>query len=436
MKRKIFISILGTGYYQETKYYIDNKNEAIETNFIQEAQLKISANKWGKTDKAFIFLTEDARKTNWESPAQVDNRFVKEGKSTTYEGLKQVLENNKFEFEIIPVDIPNGNNEDEIWQIFETVFNVVEEGDEVYFDITHAFRSIPMLVMVLINYAKFLKNITVKSITYGNWEGRDNENFSPIINLTSFSELQDWTSAANDFVNFGNVDKLSLLSKKDIGSLAREYKGANETVNSLTTISKNLPIFISNIQTCRGKAIIANKEGAKINTEFKKVKDSLIAPLTPILNKIENKIYPFLKEDNLINGFNAVNWCLNNNLYQQGFTILQENIISVICKELNLDENLQRNRNIVSSCFTIKKKNIVENEWKGDAAENKEIARKVLTDSKLLDLLLSDYFYIATVRNDLNHSGYNNGPIKPNRVKGLLNEFYCNVLEKLQLSIN
>ena len=33
----------------------------------------------------------------------------------------------------------------------------MQDGDELYFDLTHGFRYLPMLVMVLINYSKFLK---------------------------------------------------------------------------------------------------------------------------------------------------------------------------------------------------------------------------------------------------------------------------------------
>ena len=61
--------------------------------------------------------------------------------------------------------------------------------------ITHAFRYLPMLVLVLANYAKFLKNVTVKSLTYGNYEAREGTN-APIVNLLPIAALQDWTTAA------------------------------------------------------------------------------------------------------------------------------------------------------------------------------------------------------------------------------------------------
>ena len=301
MARKVFISVLGTGYYNRTNYYWQTKGNYIETRFIQEATMKLFTNNWDDNDKAYFFLTQRARETNWTHPAQINDRRVKDGERDTYKGLELRIKECGIKYGYEVVTIPDGNNEQEIWQIFEEVFNVFEDEDEVYFDITHAFRSIPMLVMVLINYAKFLKKIKVKSITYGNWEGRDkDENFAPIIDITAFSELQDWTSAANDFVNFGNVNKLSKLAKNDISPLARQFKGKNETVKSLIKISKYLPVFIDNIHTCRGKNIIKNTEGVLINNELKNIKENLISPLTPILNKVENKLFPFDENDNLI----------------------------------------------------------------------------------------------------------------------------------------
>jgi len=438
MARKVFISILGTGYYQKTKYYYNDKDNYIETHFVQEATLNLVNTKWNRGDKAFIFLTKRARVDNWESPAQVNNFFVKKGDSKAYIGLKETLLRNDFLLEIVDddsINIPDGNNEKEIWEIFEKVFNVLKDNDEVYFDITHAFRSIPMLVMVLINYSKFLKNITVKSITYGNWEGKDENNNSPIINLTAFSELQDWTSAANDFVNFGNVEKLSKLAKNDISPLARQFKGENDTVNSLIKISKFLPQFIDNILTCRGKSITKNMEGKLINKELNNIKENLISPLTPILNKIENKLFPFDNNDNLINGFNAVSWCIDNNLIQQGFTILQENIISLVCEDVDIDKADKKTRNIVSSCFTIKENEITKEEWKGDANSYPEITELILEKSKIIEILKSDYISLTNIRNDINHFGYSDNTMKPEKLKKALFDYHCKILKKLKLII-
>jgi CRISPR-associated Csx2 family protein len=427
MARKIFISILGTGYYQKTRYYLNNKDNSIETRFIQEATLKLN-----NVDKAFLFLTQKARKDNWESPAQISNKFVREHKSDAYDGLEKVLARNNFSFEIISKDIPDGNNEDEIWKIFENVFSIINEKDEVYFDITHAFRSIPMLVMVLINYSKFLKKVSVKSITYGNWENANEDNFSPIIDLTAFSELQDWTNAANDFVSFGNADKLLELTKKGIKPFAKEFKGSNETINSLNKLTSKLSEFISNIYACRGKNIIKNNEGHTINKSLNHISEDFISPLSPLLKTIEEKVYPFSEQDNLKNGFQAVRWCIDNNLIQQGFTILQENMISLLLDEVKMDVNSIENRNIASSCFKIKMDDTKQSEWRGDAAKYPLKTHKLIEQSTMLSVLCKDFNSITQIRNDMNHAGYRNNPATSKKLNAFLEDNYCNIMSKIQ----
>jgi len=64
-------------------------------------------------------------------------------------------------------EIPDGKDTDEIWEIFDIIYNALEEDDNIYIDITHSFRYLPMLLLVLLNYAKYLKNIKIKQITYG-----------------------------------------------------------------------------------------------------------------------------------------------------------------------------------------------------------------------------------------------------------------------------
>ena len=442
MARKVFISVLGTNSYLEAIYYFGDKPQGNEnpTHFVQEATMSYLCREWQKSDAAYIFVTKEAKQKNWDNPAQKEKK-----KEEQYDGLSKIVEEQSFAFKTEPVEIPEGLSENEIWQIFDTVFGKLQEGDELYFDITHSFRSIPMLVMVLINYAKFLKNVKVNKIFYGAFEklGPTSEvkkmpieqRYAPVLDITSFSELQDWTSAANDFVSFGNVDKLSKLAKIDISPLARQFKGKNKTVNSLTRISSLLPNFINNILTCRGKNITKNKEGELINNELNNIKENLISPLTPILDKIENKLFPFDKNDNLMNGFNAVSWCIDNNLIQQGYTILQENIISLVCEEVKIEKEDKKNRNIVSSCFTIKKNEIEKEEWSGDASTFSETTELILEKSKIIEILKSDYYNLSNIRNDINHFGYSENTMKPEKLKKSLYNYHCGIIKKLNLGI-
>lgn len=180
MARKVFISVLGTGLY-ESGIYTKGEFKSTETRFIQQATIELLGCKetWTEDDKICILLTEQARKLNWDVTVR-ENRSTKE--KIPYEGLKNILEKMDLKPTLLDVPISDGKDEKEMWDIFQTVFNLLQEDDELYFDLTHSFRYLPMLILVLGNYAKFLKNVQIAHISYGNYEAR-NENGSPIVNL-------------------------------------------------------------------------------------------------------------------------------------------------------------------------------------------------------------------------------------------------------------
>ena len=442
MGRKIFLSVLGSGYYHEARYYHGNEATGKEplVRFVQEANILEKCLDWPSNSKAYFFVTQGekgSRKQNWNAIAQKDHP------NGSYEGLSSRLEKLSLPFEYEAIDIPDGFSETEIWEIFDIVFRKIMSEDEVVFDITHAFRSIPMLVMVLLNYSKFLRNITVKHIFYGAFEKlgasyevvkiSPNERFIPVLDLISFSSLQDWTVAANNFIEFGNVEKLETLTASTIQPILRESIGKDEAAASFRTLNKVLPGFSKNIQTCRGKKIIENEEGETITRILHEFKGDLIKPLTPILENIATLMIPFAKKDNIKNGFFSVKWCLNNGLIQQGITLLKETITTLICDECNLDFRIEVNRNVVDSCFTIRKKELPEDQWKGDAFENKEITYKVLQQSKYLILLEKEFNTISGLRNDINHAGYKNNSIsRPDDFEKKLKNVFCEVYSKIK----
>ena len=60
---KKFISFLGTGKYEVTHYIHNNVDmEGYISRFIQEALIKTICKEWGRSDKAIVFITEEAKK--------------------------------------------------------------------------------------------------------------------------------------------------------------------------------------------------------------------------------------------------------------------------------------------------------------------------------------------------------------------------------------
>ena len=133
------------------------------TRFIQQASLElVGANGWTEEDRVIIFLTKKARELNWNKTITERKRY---GKDTPepYKGLEAVLQEMNLKAQVEDKDIKDGMNKEEIWEVFQTIYDTLQEGDELHLDLTHSFRFLPMLLLVLGNYAKFLKGITIKT---------------------------------------------------------------------------------------------------------------------------------------------------------------------------------------------------------------------------------------------------------------------------------
>ena len=128
MARTVFLSFLGTGNYQECTYTLQGK-ESPKVRFIQTALLKLHA---PVITDAYIFVTKTAAMKSW---LDVESQ---EGNGWSI-GLKSELEARGIPLPE-PVTIPDGKNEQEIWTIFQTIFQQLQKGDCVYLDITHGFR--------------------------------------------------------------------------------------------------------------------------------------------------------------------------------------------------------------------------------------------------------------------------------------------------------
>ncbi len=429
MARKVFLSILGTTFYEKCRYttsdFISN-----ETKFAQQATLEyIKAKRWESTSKAFIVLTDKAREDNWDR----EERFnISEKQNVKYSGLKQVLQKMELPFTPEEVSIPDGKNETEMWEIFSVIFNKLENDDELYIDLTHSFRYLPMLLLVLSNYAKFLKNIKVKRITYGNYEARNRDtNEAPLIDLLPISALQDWTFAAADYLENGNAEKLSELSKLNLTPILRH--------EDLTIKKKAFPIrelvdcirlTTEDFQTCRGLNILRSNNLSSLKKKLTETETTFIEPLNPVIKKIREAFDKFDGKPNINNGFVAAQWCFDNGLYQQSATILQENVVTFFCNRHNIEIDDDVRREVVNKTFNIKAKKIEHDESKWELSKvktleahqlNLETARNILKDEVFnQEGLVSAFARLTELRNDFNHSGMRKNPSSSGSLKSQL----------------
>ncbi len=432
MSRKVFISFLGFSNYGAC-HYVREGFKSSEVRYIQEATLRylMDQSQWTAQDAAYILLTEGAENRNWVDNGQLD----REGKVIEQTGLKTQMERMNLPFVVHPIrNLPDGNNEKEIWQIFERIFEVIEEGDELYFDLTHGFRYLPMLILVLGNYSKFLKKISVGGITYGNYESRNREtNEAPIIDLLPLSELQDWTSSAVAYLTSGNITLLNAMCNKKLVPILKETKGADKNAVAMRKYMSALEEVVSDMNTCRGINIVKGEHIAIMNESANQLNEVIIEPMKPIIHKLKDSFQGFIPSENVKNGYVAAKWCFQNKLYQQSLTILQETIISHICENLGWDINKLSMRDSVSKAFNIYSKGIEndKDKWVAKPSEYPLIEEALANET--FRLLSSDYFTISGIRNDYNHAGMRDNPISKDRVVLKLKEELDNIMSLIKI---
>lgn len=359
-----FLSLLGTGSYIPSNYYLE-ATKSDDCCFIQRAILEILEKKDVIPNEVVIFTTKDALIENWEK-----NKF-----DNTRSGLKDELEeySKRTNSKINVVSIPAGHNEEELWELFEIILGELGNDDEIILDITHSFRYLPMLTFIVINYARIIKGCKVNAIYYGAFETLGDQftvknmdlkdRNAPVFDLTSFVQLFDWTIGVDRYLSTGDVSAIEELAKSEI-------KKINEAINkqiisskssenpallfkdpkTLRDLSNSMRQYSEVVFTCRGKEITSAVASLKrdIDNVLKSTAHSKIKPLVPVIDMLLEKFERFSFDDELINVIETTKWCLNNGMYQQGFTILEEGLISYICEKWALDKIEKRNRDWVT----------------------------------------------------------------------------------------
>lgn len=439
--RNIFLSFLGTNNYIPCNYHPEHEAERVVGNvsYVQQALISLYCQDFTASDRIVVFTTRDAKRMNWVDNGQFNPQT--QAYDLPNQGLASVLRDMNLVPTYEQVDIVEGFSEEEIWSIFQTVYEVLEPGDKVIFDITHAFRSLPMLGMSLIHYAKAMKNIEVAGVYYGAFEKLGptyavrnlplTERNAPILNLKAFSDLQGWTTAAQDFVHYGVSDRWQQLVKAEIRPVLASSKGQDVQAQNLQSVAKGIADITASIQANRGREIMQIPQSSLLPKLTEVLEnDSLIKPLRPILQAVEKKVAPLINAGDL-SWLAAVDWCVEHQMVQQGITQLQEGLLTWMCQQLAAENNSHSSffdwqqespRNFLSSVLHLCKKEKNPEEWKGELAAQPELTH-TLFDHLLIQKLASHYASLSTLRNAINHGGYTDTQ-KSSNFKAKLDKYY------------
>ena len=231
---------------------------------------------------------------------------------------------------IIPVDIPIGENTDEMWDIFEKLTCQIDEKDEVSFDITHGLRSIPFLVFLAAAFLKSAKQVSINGIYYGAFELRkgsqQNPGPAPIIDLSEFVTLLDWLNASEQFRGFGNASELARQLRQ-----AGSEPGLGTVAKALERVSRSLRLILPDQAMEASHALEKSLMDAA-----EEIKQSA-RPFSVLSKQVTNSYAPFALPNprgkkSQINSLEIerqmIQWYLDRNLVIQAVAVAREWLIS------------------------------------------------------------------------------------------------------------
>ena len=279
---KILITALGSGTYNKEKnekeyrpatYYVEEGHPLEKTELIASAideQWKMdkiifigtTGSMWSNVYK---FYCENKRITmNNEYYDKLKKTELSANKDTLIENLEIEKFNATFDKKIKGIVIKYGVDNKENLENFHSIIEIekeIEDGDEIFIDVTHSFRSMSFWLFLIMTYLKDVsnKNINIKNITYGMFEAPNEKKETPIVSLNLFVDILKWFKGASELKNYGN--SYSILDELEKNSMDKEIK--NELENFSDTMNINyidsIEESLKNFNTIKDK--LNNLEG-------------------------------------------------------------------------------------------------------------------------------------------------------------------------------
>ena len=433
MPRKVFISFLGTNNYVLCKYDIGENPSHVR--FVQEAMIEHLCKDWTAKDIILIFCTSKettgengSKEINW-----LDNGQPRISDDSENIGLQHRLHDLKermgLETPVEQIDIEAGFSEDEIWKIFDTVYAKLQYGDQIYFDVTHAFRSIPLFSTVLFNYSKFMKGTNLISIMYGAFEKLGpaykvkelpvEERVAPVIDLTNIARLQEYNQIASNLKDFGKVKRLRNVITSELG------ESTDQTIRDLV---KSISLLDEYIATIDLKEIKAGKFISMFRSNYKNVrrKKKLAKPICNILDELYKETEDFVEENSFRNIETAINWTIKHDMLMQTYPLAEEYVLLRIAEMFKDNKPPQLTKKgfrlFLSGILGIPEKDFQQKNWQFDLAAYPDLADD-LSEDFLIKELRPLYEPIRLARNSVAHG---NGSINYTGLrKGIPNIIEC-----------
>lgn len=306
--------------------------------------------------------------------------------------------------------VPNGRSEKEWWQVFDTITSAIPESADLTIDITHGFRSLPVIALSIALYLEAARNVNVEGILYAPYDPQSTET-TPVLNLAPFLDMIEWSVAARQFVRDGNADVLARKMDALQGNAHR--RGVENPPVRIKPAGDQLKDLAEALSVVRTEEVAVERAGTLIETLSEARRESSeasipgVKPLGELLKQAQDRVRPF-ETDALFSeqGFAAqaemMRFLLETNQLQQAVTLAREAMISYQAVSMDLspepatrDEQESSGRSQATHAL-------------GALAHEVRSVDSSLSDQEKKVAQL--WNQITNCRNDINHAGMNADP--------------------------
>jgi CRISPR-associated DxTHG motif protein len=311
MKR--LFTFLGTGRYEDTTY-------ALHERTCDTPHFALALREWIAFDEVAFFLTTEAENhENWRKTRE------------TFDSLGWAHK---------VVQIPSGESESELWRIFDRLTSSAAPGDAVSFDITHGFRSLPLVSLLAATFLRRAVGLELEAIYYGAFEAAVG-GVTPVFDLSPFLDLLEWLSGVERFVGTGDSRPLAKLLGEVQNKAFRAAKDNPPT--SFTGLACALRALSLSLTLSRPLDVgdAASLCLKRMNQTRADLDHGHARPLVPLIEQIRTTYAP-LTDKSPTGQANLIHWYLERDHTVQAVTLSREWIVGFVCRLLEIDEIADR----------------------------------------------------------------------------------------------
>ncbi len=339
---KILISSLGTGRksdggYQQARYKINDK--IYETSFVSDAIIKhygidklfLVGTKKSIWDEAYtVFGGDDGDYHEMLYMEKEEGRITQDMLSVFNKSVSHQLEHEGSQAFLVDYGI----NDDQIWSNFETFLSIsdlIHDGDELYLDITHSFRSLAIMSFVMTQFTSSIsdKKFEVKAMLYGmlEYQSESEECIAPIVDLSILLVIQEWIKAIDAIKKYSDFDPLVAILEKE---------GVEKSVKN-TFVNLNNTIDMANMSAMQQFVGSAGKKIRAISESENKVIKLLAGEVIKLVDELDHERMSDFQ-------FALTKWFYNNKNYAMSYMALAEAIVTKTCEIKDYDATTEEGR--------------------------------------------------------------------------------------------